>query len=132
MSKPYIHALSSARKYGGIPKDYVEIHILMDASKGAIPDNRHRALTHNSWFIMTILPKIFGETFVNSVGKTISTRDIGEDHVLEDYGGKFIPSAQDFLAEMEYKEWMQSGNGHPPSFAKIAERKKTKIRLITD
>ncbi len=30
MSKPYIHALSSAKKFGGKPEDYLEIHQLMD------------------------------------------------------------------------------------------------------
>lgn len=53
MAKPYIHAISSAKRFGGKPEDYIEIHNLMDSSKGAIPDNRHRALTHNSWFFLT-------------------------------------------------------------------------------
>lgn len=132
MSKPYIHALSSAKKYGGTPEDYLDIHVLMDTSKGTIADNRHRALTHNSWFIMEIIPRIFGETMKNSDGKTFSVRDIAEQHILEDFGNRFIPSAQDYLAEMEFKDWMQNGHGHPPSFAKIAEHKKTKIRIITD
>jgi hypothetical protein len=26
MAHPYQHAVSSARKFGGIPEDYVEIH----------------------------------------------------------------------------------------------------------
>jgi hypothetical protein len=42
MSKPYYHALSSAKKYGGEWQDYMEIHELMDSSKAAFPDNRHR------------------------------------------------------------------------------------------
>jgi hypothetical protein len=132
MAKPYIHAVSSARKHGGKPEDYVEIHAFMDCSKGSIGDNRHRALTHTTWFIMFVLPRVFGETFVNSEGKTISTRDIGEQHVLEDFGGRFIPTAQDYLQEMEHKDWMQSGTGKPPSFAKLAQRKKTVIQLDRD
>lgn len=103
----------------------------MDSSKATIADNRHRALTHNSWFIGFILEKIFGTTFVNSDGKTISVRDIGEQHILEDFGLRFIPSAQDYLAEMEYKDWMSSGQGVPPSFAKINNRRKNVIRRIT-
>lgn len=119
MSKPWIHSLSSARRYGGKPEDYLEIHNLMDSSKATIADNRHRALTHNSWFIGTILERIFGVTFVNSDGRVVSVRDIGEQHVLEDYGRKFIPSAQDFLQEIEFKSWMQNGRGVPASFKKI-------------
>ncbi len=99
------------------------LHEFMDSSKSTIADNRHRALTHNSWFILTVIPKVFGETFVNSDGKVISSRDIAEQHVQEDYGNRFIPSAQDFLQEMEYTEWMTSGKGSPPSFAKVASRK---------
>lgn len=51
MSKPMVHAESSVRKWGGKPEDYMPIHNLMDSSKGTIADSRHRALTHNTWFI---------------------------------------------------------------------------------
>lgn len=128
MAKPWIHAQSSAKKYGGSPEDYLEIHNLMDSSKAAIADNRHRALTHNAWFIGFILEKVFGTTITNSDGKQISVRDIGEQHVLEDFGGKFIPSAQDYIGAIEWSDWMQNGQGHPPSFAKIAENRKNKIK----
>lgn len=60
MSKPIIHAQSSARKFWWIAEDYLDIHELMDNSKSTIADNRHRALTHNSWFLF-ILEKIFWE-----------------------------------------------------------------------
>lgn len=125
MSKPYIHALSSARRYGGKPEDYLDIHNFMDSSKGAIADNRHRALTHNSWFLSVVLERVFGVTIENSDGKRVSVRDIGEQHILEDYGGRFIPSAQDFLQEIEFKEWMQNGAGSPPpSFKRLADKGK--------
>lgn len=127
MSKPYIHAVSSARRFGGKPEDYMSIHELMDSSKSVIASNVHRALTHTSWFISTILPKIFGETFVNSVGKTISTRDIGEQHVLEDFSGRFIPSAQDYLELIKPEKWMNNGRGEvlPSSFKQM----KTTVKI---
>lgn len=131
MSKPYIHALSSARRFGGKPEDYLEIHNLMDSSKAAMCDNRHRALTHNSWFIGTILERIFGTTFKNSDDKIVSVRDIGEQHVAEDFRGRFIPSAQDYLAELEFKDWMNNGTGVPPSFTKIERHRIEKIKQIT-
>lgn len=131
MSKPWIHAQSSAKKYGGKPEDYLEIHNLMDSSKSAMPDNRHRALTHNSWFLF-ILERIFGTVMTNSDGKKVSVRDIGEQHILEDFCGKFIPSAQDYLQEMEFKDWMQNGNGHPPSFIKIEKRRKDKVLALSN
>src|SRR3712207_3636614 len=102
MAKPYIHAVSSARKYGGGPEDYIDIHQNLDLSKGAIPDNRHRCLTHNSWYLSNVLEKIFGITRVNSDGKTYSVRDIGEQHILEDFHQRFIPTAQDYLENMEF------------------------------
>ncbi len=80
MSKPYLHAVSSARRFGGTPEDYIEIHNLFDSSKGAIADNRHRALTHTSWFLSVILEQIFGVTITNTDGRKVSVRDIG-DHV---------------------------------------------------
>ncbi len=122
MSKPWIHAVSSAKKFGGKPEDYLPIHDLLDSSKSTIADSRHRALTHNAWFIGIILEKIFGTNITNSEGKLVSVRDVGEQHVLEDYGGRFIPSAQDFLQEVEFKEWMLKGAGVPPSFARLKPR----------
>lgn len=118
MAKPFLHACASAKKYGGKPEDYLPIHEFLDCSKGAIADNRHRALTHHSWFIMFVIPRVFGETAKNSAGRTFSTRDVAEDHVMQDYQG-FIPTPQDFLAEVPMKPWMQNGKGKPPSCAAI-------------
>lgn len=119
--KPHIHAESSAKRFGGRSDDYLKIHSLLDSSKGALADNRHRALTHNAWFISEILPLIFGDTIVNSDGKKISVREIAERHVLEDYRGRFIPTAQDWLAEIEFQGWMQNGHGVPPSARKLSK-----------
>jgi hypothetical protein len=125
MSKPYIHAESSVRKFGGKTDDYIEIHNLMDSSKAAICDNRHRALTHNSWFIGTILEKIFGVTITNSDGDKVSVRDVGEQHVSEDLKGKYIPTAQDYLQEMDMQDWMMNGkNGHPASVRRLVPPQK--------
>ncbi len=93
----------------------MDIHNFMDSSKAAIPDNRHRALTHNSWFIGVVIERVFGSTRVNSDDKVYSTRDIAEEHVLQDYGNKFIPSAQDFLQEITWQDWMNNGIGQPPT-----------------
>jgi len=108
MAKPHIHAMSSAKKFGGKWEDYIKIHELMDSSKGAFADNRHRALTHNAWFIRDILPNIFGDTFTNSDGKVVSIHSIGEQHVLEDFGMRFIPTVQDYLAHMDLLPWISN------------------------
>jgi hypothetical protein len=131
VSKPYIHAQSSVKRWGGRVEDYLPIHQLMDSSKGAFPDNRHRCLTHTSWFLSVILERVFGVTITNSDGKEVSVRDVGEQHVTEDFGG-VIPTVQDFLAEMEYKNWMHA-KGKPPSHRKIEEKQvasKVSVREI--
>ena len=129
--KPWIHAKSSAKRYGGAPEDYLEIHQLMDSSKSAFPDNRHRALTHNAWFIGAggILERIFGCVITNSDGKEVSVRDIGEQHILEDFGMRYIPAASDYLEEMEVKQWMNNGKGEevPSSHKKIAAKKRVRV-----
>lgn len=135
MAKPWIHAESSARKFGGQPEDYIEIHNFMDSSKSAFPDNRHRVLTHNSWFIGPDGPleRAFGITITNSDGRSVSVREIGEQHVLEDYGNRYIPSPQDFIENMEYQDWMNNGIGAaPPSHAILNDKRtiKTKVRWI--
>lgn len=130
MSKPWVHAKNSARKYGGKPEDYLPIHNLMDSSKGSIGDNRHRALTHNSWFVSAggPLELIFGIVIKNSDNKEVSVRDIGEQHILEDFGMRFIPTPQDYLQEMEIKSWMNnSKDSVPSSFKKI---EKTKVKKV--
>lgn len=123
MSKPWIHSLSSAKHFGGKPEDYLDIHQFLDSSKSVIADNRHRCLTHNSWFLSVVLERIFGVTLVNSDGNTVSVRNIGEQHVGEDFHG-FIPSAQDYLQEMEFKPWMMNGKGKPPSCARLYKKAK--------
>lgn len=114
MGKPHMHAESSAKKFGGAMHDYLDIHLLLDSSKMAFADNRHRALTHNSWFVNHILPKIFGNTITNSQGKLVSVIDIAEQHILEDFNHHFIPTAQDYLTLMNSMSWMH-GQGLPAS-----------------
>lgn len=108
--------------------------------RGAIADNRHRALTHNSWFLSNVLERVkFPNsgpetsdhrfpTIINSAGRSVSVRDIGEQHCLEDFANKFIPSAQDYLSEMEFQSWMQNGISHPPSFNKIEAGRKRRVQ----
>lgn len=128
MSKPWVHAKNSAKKYGGKPDDYLPIHNLMDSSKGSIGDNRHRCLTHNSWFIAADGPleRIFGVVIKNSDGREVSVRDIGEQHILEDFGMRFIPTPQDYLQEMDIKGWMNNSmDSVPTSYQKIEDKKVT-------
>lgn len=119
------HAANSAEKFGGVPQDYLAIHLFLDSSKAQINDARHRALTHTSWFIREVLPRVFGDTITNSSKKLVSVTEIGEQHVLEDFGMLFVPTPQDFLGEMELVAWMDNArNGAtPPSRKKVREKK---------
>lgn len=129
MSKPYIHSVSSAKKFGGVPEDYLDIHNLMDSSKSAMADVRHRTLTHNAWFIGDVVEKVYGSVRTNSDGKVYSVRDIAEQHVLEDYGMRFIPTVQDFLALIPVQDWMNNGKGEGPPSIKLLHPERDKVNI---
>ena len=112
-----VHASNSAKKFGGKAKDYLDIHEFLDSSKAFIGDNRHRALTHNTWFIREVIPRIFGRTRLNSSKKQYSTVAVAERHVLEDFDMLFVPTPQDFLHEIPMQDWMDNARRKalPPS-----------------
>ena len=120
---PYKHAELSAKRYGGTPEDYLDIHLLLDSSKETFPDNRHRILTHNSWFVGKILPLIFGHVRYNSDKKQYSVKDVGEFHVLEDYKFRFYPSVQDYIENLVKQPWMDNGMGVPNRCKNIFKNK---------
>lgn len=57
----WYHAKSSAKKWGGSPTDYIEIHEFIDSSKKIIGDVRHRSLYHHTEGIW-LCQRIFGRT----------------------------------------------------------------------
>ncbi len=95
MAHPFDHSRSSAKKYGGEPEEYLKYHEWFDETKGWVGHSLHRMFRHHSEGIFE-LEKIFGKYFVNSVGKRVYTRYIGEQHVKEDCNGH-IPSAKEWL-----------------------------------
>ena len=127
MANPYHHAVSSAKKWGGVPEDYQHIHDWFDASKECWADFRHRALRHHAQGIFEC-ERVFGHaiTITGSkslrwfekifeffgykikTGRKIPVRWIGEQHVKEDCG--FIPSMQDWFQHIKPQKWM----GEPP------------------
>ena len=142
MAKSDKHAESSAKQYGGSLEDYLEIHEMMDSSKSAHADNRHRVIFHSA-FGAYLIQKIFGMDFdkmkklqhkyqlpdefldelvelfkhnrqngvhwKNGDGKKVHVRDIAEQHILEDFRMRFIPSLSDYLQNMSLKGWMNNG-----------------------
>lgn len=125
MAHPLHHSISSSRKWGGVPSDYLEIHQWFDATKAFLPDFRHRALRHHAEGIF-LMEAIFGPTIAISAGKQhtaetctgrpcstecdhfepklIPTRWVGEQHVQEDLG--HIPTAVDWLECITPEPWM--------------------------
>ncbi len=64
-------------------------------------------ITHNSWWLNFILPKVFP-------GVKIQIKDFN-----------LAPSV--LFGRMAYADWVTNGRGNPPSFAKINEHRKAKI-----
>ena len=116
MTHTVFHAESSVRRWGGKVEDYLPIHDWFDASKEMMADFRHRALRHHSQGIFDA-ERVFGHAIVNSDGKTIPVRYIGEQHVMEDCGGR-IPTVADWLNEIVPKSWMSKGYGKAHTDAK--------------
>ena len=104
MTSPVFHAESSARLWGGTPEDYQPIHDWFDATKEVMPDFRHRALRHHSHGIFEA-ERVFGPYIVNSGGRRVPVRYIGEQHVKEDCGG-IVPTVSDWLSKLPVEGWM--------------------------
>jgi len=83
--KPLQHAQISQKTYGGSWTDYIEIHNFLDSSKAACAHSKHRFLLHHREGI-ELGVRFFGETFTNSENKTIETRRLLTDHLIEDVG----------------------------------------------
>lgn len=103
MSHPYHHAISSAKKHGGVWEDYIAIHSWFDETKRHFPDMRHRALRHHAEGIFWCEQQ-FGTVITNCEGKNVPVRFIAEQHIMEDLG--YIPTIADYLKEMNQAGWM--------------------------
>ena len=127
MANPLIHSKSSVKRWGGKVEDYLPLHILLDSPKSTMNNNTSRMLTHNTWFIYEIIPKVFGYNIVNSDGRSVDTVDIARMHVAEDFRYKGIPTPQDYLQHMEIQPWMNNGIREIPS-----EESKKEIELLKE
>lgn len=101
--KPLLHAKLSVKNYGGHVDDYLPIHNFIDSSKQCMPDVRHRALLHSA-FGCYLVEQVFGVYLTNSEGKMVSTRDVAEEHIIQDLG--FIPTVEKYLNNMTLQPWM--------------------------
>ena len=164
MAKSDKHAESSAKQYGGSSEDYLEIHEMMDSSKSAHADNRHRVIFHSA-FGAYLIQKMFGMDFErmkqlqdkyklpaefldelielfkhnrqngvhwkNSDGKKVHVRDIAEQHILEDFRMRFIPSLSDYVNNMQLKGWMNNGmSENVNNDVKMVSKKAKQINFV--
>jgi len=130
MANAWIHSKSSARRFGGEPNDYLPIHEKMDCSKAYFSSNAHRALTHHMFWVMEVMVPLFGYTIKNSEGNDVSVKDICEFHILEDFGMRYIPTAQDYLENLDFQDWMQNGiKDFPSSFRKLKDKGNIKAAI---
>lgn len=104
MAHSIVHARSTVKRWGGQPEDYLAIHDWFDASKSMMADHRHRALRHHTEGIF-MAETIFGRSIINSDGREVPVRYVGEQHVKEDLG--FIPSMQDWFQCITPAPWMR-------------------------
>ncbi len=103
MSNPLVHAERSAKKWGGTADDYLPLHQWFDATKGHLSDVRHRLILHNSFGIL-LAEQVFGAAITNAEGRRVFVREIGLQHVLEDFG--CVPTLAQCLAETPIRPWM--------------------------
>lgn len=110
---PIHHAESSAHKYGGAADDYLALHQWFDESKAFFPDFRHRALRHHAEGIF-MAERIFGPVVINSNGRQVPTRFLGEQHVKEDLAR--IPTVQDWFELIVPQVWMMKPGTDPAQY----------------
>lgn len=138
MAHSYHHAISSAKRYGGQPDDYLAIHSWMDASKSSWGDQRHRAVLHQNFGIylaeetfglreevrllraaLDRLPRWVKRFFRLEIPQTTpvtiqvsSGRQIPIRFIAEQHVIEdcgFIPTLQDYLGQMPKQPWMYRG-----------------------
>ena len=95
--KPLQHAQISQKTYGGSWTDYIEVHNFLDSSKAACAHFKHRFLLHHVEGIELGL-RIFSASLTNSKNKTIETRQLLTDHLIEDLGS--IASVEDWARDL--------------------------------
>lgn len=106
MSTAIHHAMSSAKKHGGEPEEYLHIHEWFDQYKAHGWNFAHRMILHHTGGI-ELCEQVFGPMLEISTGKQIPIRWIGEQHMREDFG--FVPTPGDWMEAI-----LGTKDGQPP------------------
>lgn len=84
MANPHHHAVSSAKKWGGVWEDYIAVHEWFDATKAWCPDFRHRAIRHHSEGIFECM-SVFGTTItLSTCGRCGRTQEEHDEELFCD------------------------------------------------
>jgi hypothetical protein len=109
--KPLQHAQISQKTYGGCWSDYIEVHSFLDSSKAACAHFKHRFLLHHAEGV-ELGVRIFGASVVNRESRSIPTRQILAEHLIEDLGRivtvedwarSLVPESGDFYKSLAKK-----------------------------
>ena len=114
--KPLGHAQISQKTHGGKWQDYIDVHNFLDSSKAACAHFKHRFLLHHIEGI-ELAVRIFGETVTNSENRTIPTKKLLTDHLIEDVGS--IVTVEDWARDLMPKQ--------DDSFYKFLAKKRAQI-----
>lgn len=102
---PWFHAVSSAKKFGGEPEDYIELHNWFDETKSLTGDWTHRALRHHAAGVEEAIER-FGHYIPLGDGRKVALKPVAEQHVIEDCG--FIPTVAHWFKPLSNhpEQWM--------------------------
>lgn len=66
------------------------------------------------FWVLEVMVPLFGDVIEVGDGKKVPVKDICEQHILEDFGMRFIPTVQDYMVEMDEANWMISPMKYSP------------------
>lgn len=102
--------VNSAKKFGGIPYDYQDVHDFIIGLCTPTSPLMVRIRIHSKWFMTFGLSHLLGTSSVrNSDGVFVDVQRIGEEHLHYLYG--FTPTGRDWEKKSKCKSWINGVGG---------------------
>jgi len=106
VAHPYFHAISSARKHGGLWSDYFSLHEAVDSTKSHYAHCKHRLILHNEWGIHFLI-ELYGSNLTRASDRvSVPTQELLEQHIQEDLG--LVPSLADCFEKTPMPRWVNN------------------------
>jgi hypothetical protein len=67
---------------------------------------------------------------LNSKGDKVHVRSVAEQHILEDFRQKFVPTMQDYFGNMKLLPWMDNAMGPLGTAGESSAAGKTTVKAI--